>query len=140
MAEIVMPRLTDSMEEGVILAWLKSDGDEVAVGDELVEIETDKASMVYESDLAGTLSILVPEGETRPIGEPIASVGGGVPSDKGSSGRTSPGVPPGSPADPASSPGRDVPSGDEPGPGGASPETLRRERLAGRSIPDGSGG
>lgn len=77
MGEIVMPRLTDSMEEGVILAWLKSDGDEVAVGDELVEIETDKASMVYESDLAGRLEILVPEGETRPIGEPIANVGGG---------------------------------------------------------------
>lgn len=71
-----MPRLTDSMEEGVILSWLKQDGDEVSVGDELVEIETDKASMVYESDLAGTLRILVPEGEARPIGEPIAQVGG----------------------------------------------------------------
>lgn len=79
MSEIVMPRLTDSMEEGVILAWLKSDGDEVAVGDELVEIETDKASMVYESDLAGTLQIVVPEGETRPIGETIAHVGEGSP-------------------------------------------------------------
>lgn len=77
MAEIVMPRLTDSMEEGVILAWLKQEGDEVAVGDELVEIETDKASMVYESDLAGTLEILVPDGETRPIGEPIANIGDG---------------------------------------------------------------
>ncbi|MCC6755406.1 MAG: 2-oxo acid dehydrogenase subunit E2 [Solirubrobacterales bacterium] len=79
MGEIVMPRLTDSMEEGVILAWLKQDGDRVAVGDELVEIETDKASMVYEADLAGTLEILVPEGETRPIGEPIARVGDGPP-------------------------------------------------------------
>lgn len=100
MGEIVMPRLTDSMEEGVILAWLKADGDEVAVGDELVEIETDKASMVYESDLAGVLKILVPEGETRPIGEVIAEVGGessGTGGDAGtggdSSGRTSPGVP-----------------------------------------------
>lgn len=81
MAQIVMPRLTDSMEEGVILSWLKADGDEVAVGDELVEIETDKASMVYESDLAGALEILVPEGETRPIGEPIANVGGDAGSD-----------------------------------------------------------
>lgn len=79
MGEIVMPRLTDSMEEGVILSWLKSDGDEVTVGEELVEIETDKASMVYESDLAGTLEILVGEGETRPIGETIANVGGGAP-------------------------------------------------------------
>ena len=49
MAEIVMPRLSDSMEEGTILTWMKQVGDEVAVGDELVEIETDKANMAYES-------------------------------------------------------------------------------------------
>ena len=55
MAEVVMPRLSDSMEEGTILQWLKQVGDEVAVGDELVEIETDKANMAYESDVAGTL-------------------------------------------------------------------------------------
>ena len=54
-----MPRLSDSMEEGTILQWLKSVGDEVAVGDELVEIETDKANMVYESDAAGTLIEIV---------------------------------------------------------------------------------
>lgn len=77
MADVVMPRLSDSMEEGTILQWLKGVGDEVAVGDELVEIETDKANMAYESDLAGTLSeILVPEGDTVAIGTPIARVGG----------------------------------------------------------------
>jgi pyruvate dehydrogenase E2 component (dihydrolipoamide acetyltransferase) len=76
MAEIVMPRLSDSMEEGVVLKWLKSVGDEVAVGEELVEIETDKANMAYESDVAGTLTeIIAPEGETLPIGAPIAVVG-----------------------------------------------------------------
>jgi len=76
MADVVMPRLSDSMEEGTILQWLKQVGDEVAVGDELVEIETDKANMAYESDVAGTLSkILVPEGETVAIGTPIAVVG-----------------------------------------------------------------
>ena len=64
------------MEEGTILQWLKKVGDEVAVGDELVEIETDKANMAYESDVAGTLSeILVQEGETVAIGTPIATVG-----------------------------------------------------------------
>src|SRR6476659_9870921 len=73
-----MPRLSDSMEEGTVLQWLKSVGDEIAVGDELVEIETDKANMAYESDVAGTLSeILVQEGETVPIGTPIATVGEG---------------------------------------------------------------
>jgi pyruvate dehydrogenase E2 component (dihydrolipoamide acetyltransferase) len=75
-AEIVMPRLSDSMEEGTILTWLKQVGDEVAVGEELVEIETDKANMAYESDVAGTLTeILAGEGETLAIGSPIAVVG-----------------------------------------------------------------
>ncbi len=73
-----MPRLSDSMEEGTILQWLKQVGDEVAVGDELVEIETDKANMAYESDVAGTLEELVAdEGETLPIGAVIARIGGG---------------------------------------------------------------
>jgi pyruvate dehydrogenase E2 component (dihydrolipoamide acetyltransferase) len=76
MADVVMPRLSDSMEEGTVLQWLKQVGDEVSVGDELVEIETDKANMAYEADLAGTLTeILVDEGETVPIGTPIARVG-----------------------------------------------------------------
>jgi len=71
-----MPRLSDSMEEGTILTWLKQVGEEVAVGEELVEIETDKANMAYESDVAGTLTeILAPEGETLAIGSPIAVVG-----------------------------------------------------------------
>ncbi len=74
--EIVMPRLSDSMEEGTVLRWLKGAGDEVAVGDELVEIETDKANMVYESDLAGTITeVLAQEGDTLPVGDPIARVG-----------------------------------------------------------------
>jgi pyruvate dehydrogenase E2 component (dihydrolipoamide acetyltransferase) len=76
MAEIVMPRLSDSMEEGTILTWLKQVGDEIAIGDEIVEIETDKANMAYESDVAGTLTeILAQEGATLPIGTPIARVG-----------------------------------------------------------------
>ncbi len=78
MSDVVMPRLSDSMEEGTILQWLKQVGDEVAVGDELVEIETDKANMAYEADVAGTLvEILVQEGETVAIGTPIARVGEG---------------------------------------------------------------
>src|ERR1700753_3151600 len=77
MARIVMPRLSDSMEEGTILSWLKQVGDEVAVGEELVEVETDKANMAYESDVAGTLTeILAQEGDTLAIGEPIAIVRG----------------------------------------------------------------
>jgi pyruvate dehydrogenase E2 component (dihydrolipoyllysine-residue acetyltransferase) len=78
MPDIVMPRLSDSMEEGTVLQWMKQVGDQVEVGDELVEIETDKANMAYESDVAGTLTeIVVGEGETVPIGAPIARVGEG---------------------------------------------------------------
>jgi pyruvate dehydrogenase E2 component (dihydrolipoamide acetyltransferase) len=75
MAEIVMPRLSDTMEEGTILQWLKSDGDVVARGEELVEIETDKAAMVYEADQEGTLEIVAGEGATLAVGEVIARVG-----------------------------------------------------------------
>jgi pyruvate dehydrogenase E2 component (dihydrolipoamide acetyltransferase) len=76
MADIVMPRLSDSMEEGTVLTWLKKVGDEIAIGDEIVEIETDKANMAYESDVAGTLTeILAEEGTTLAIGTPIARVG-----------------------------------------------------------------
>ena len=76
MAEIVMPRLSDSMEEGTILQWLKQVGDEVAVGDELVEIETDKANMAYESDVAGTLTeILAQEGRRCRSGRRLRGLG-----------------------------------------------------------------
>src|SRR6476646_2759697 len=75
MPDVVMPRLSDSMEEGTILKWLKAEGDEVARGDELVEIETDKATMTYEADSPGTLSIVAQEGETLPIGQVIARIG-----------------------------------------------------------------
>jgi pyruvate dehydrogenase E2 component (dihydrolipoamide acetyltransferase) len=84
--EIVMPRLSDSMEEGTILRWLKSPGDQVERGEELVEIETDKANMVYEAPAAGALIELVAgEGDTLAIGEVIARVGepGETPSGDG---------------------------------------------------------
>ena len=79
MSEIVMPRLSDTMEEGTILRWLKADGEQVARGEELVEIETDKATMTYESDQAGLLRIIAAEGSTLAVGEPIAEVGRGRP-------------------------------------------------------------
>jgi len=75
MPEITLPRLSDSMEEGTIVRWLKASGDEVRRGEEIVEIETDKATMAYESDHAGPLTILADEGTTLPVGAPIAIVG-----------------------------------------------------------------
>ncbi|HEY1854252.1 MAG TPA: dihydrolipoamide acetyltransferase family protein, partial [Solirubrobacterales bacterium] len=94
--EIVMPRLSDSMEEGTILTWLKQEGEAVAIGEELVEIETDKANMAYESDVAGTLTeILAKEGETLAIGAPIAVVGerGGAPAPEAPESAPAPGAP-----------------------------------------------
>jgi pyruvate dehydrogenase E2 component (dihydrolipoamide acetyltransferase) len=74
--DIAMPRLSDSMEEGTVLKWIKQVGDEVAVGEELVEIETDKANMGYEADVAGTLlEILIDENESAPVGAIIARIG-----------------------------------------------------------------
>jgi len=78
MSDVVMPRLSDSMEEGTILKWLVEPGAEVKRGQELVEIETDKATMTYEADADGALEIVAAEGDTLPIGALIARIGAGV--------------------------------------------------------------
>lgn len=99
MTEILMPRLSDTMEEGVISSWQKQPGDEVAVGDVIVDIETDKAVMEYEAYEAGVLEkILVAEGETAAIGAPIAVI---VPA-----GGARPGSAPAAEARPAAEPER----------------------------------
>ncbi|PPG01895.1 dihydrolipoamide acetyltransferase [Pseudoclavibacter sp. RFBI5] len=78
MIDIFMPRLSDTMQEGAIAAWHKQPGDAVAVGDLLVEIETDKATMEYEAYDAGVLrDILVAEGEVATIGTVIARLDDG---------------------------------------------------------------
>jgi pyruvate dehydrogenase E2 component (dihydrolipoamide acetyltransferase) len=63
------------MQEGTILSWLKSDGDMVRVGDELLEIETDKATVAYESPAEGALAIVANVGSTLPVGAVIATLG-----------------------------------------------------------------
>ncbi|HEX9598213.1 MAG TPA: dihydrolipoamide acetyltransferase family protein [Gaiellaceae bacterium] len=76
--ELTMPKLSDSMADAVILRWLKSPGDAFERGDALIEVETDKATVVYEAEAAGTLgSILAHEGATVAIGEPIATLANG---------------------------------------------------------------
>jgi pyruvate dehydrogenase E2 component (dihydrolipoamide acetyltransferase) len=70
-----MPKLSDSMEEGTILRWLKRDGETVEAGEDLVEIETDKATVTHPAETAGTLAIVVEEGSSVPVGEVIARVG-----------------------------------------------------------------
>ena len=77
MAEVInMPRLSDTMEEGVVAKWLKKVGDKVAEGDILAEIETDKATMEFESFHEGTLlHIGIQEGETAPVDNLLAIIG-----------------------------------------------------------------
>jgi len=77
MATIInMPRLSDTMEEGVVAKWLKSVGDKIEEGDILAEIETDKATMEFESFHEGTLlHIGTQEGETSPVDTLLAIIG-----------------------------------------------------------------
>lgn len=77
MAEIInMPRLSDTMEEGTVAAWLKKVGDKIEEGDILAEIETDKATMEFESFHEGTLLYIgVQEGETTKVDQLLAIIG-----------------------------------------------------------------
>ncbi len=77
MAVVVnMPRLSDTMEEGVVAKWLKNVGDKVEEGDILAEIETDKATMEFESFHEGTLlHIGIAEGEGAPVDSMLAIIG-----------------------------------------------------------------
>jgi pyruvate dehydrogenase E2 component (dihydrolipoamide acetyltransferase) len=77
--EVLMPRLSDSMEEGTITAWHKGNGEQVARGDPIVDIETDKAVMTYESEASGVLQIVAPEGFTVALGGLIATLSPGDP-------------------------------------------------------------
>lgn len=71
-----MPKLGMDMEEGIVAAWLKQEGDTIEKGEALAEIETDKSVVSAESDLSGVvLKIYYPEGEAIPCGEPIAAIG-----------------------------------------------------------------
>ena len=70
-----MPMLGEVMEEGRIVAWLKEEGDSVERGENLLEVETDKAVMEVESTVTGVLKkILVGEGETVPVNGPLALI------------------------------------------------------------------
>lgn len=108
MAEVTMPRLSDTMQEGTIGRWLKKPGDPVERGDILAEIETDKATMELEAYESGTLQeILVQEGQAVPIGTPIAMIGEGAartPSTNGAGAQSTTEAPPHPSRQPASQP------------------------------------
>src|ERR687894_555333 len=75
--EVIMPKMGDAMEEGTLLKWLKSEGEDVSEGDPIAEIETDKVTMELEAEDAGTLAQLIAsEGQDVPVGEAIAFIQG----------------------------------------------------------------
>jgi pyruvate dehydrogenase E2 component (dihydrolipoamide acetyltransferase) len=75
--EVIMPKMGDAMEEGTLLKWLKSEGEEVSEGDPIAEIETDKVTMELEAEDEGTLAQLIAdEGQDVPVGEAIAFIQG----------------------------------------------------------------
>jgi pyruvate dehydrogenase E2 component (dihydrolipoamide acetyltransferase) len=141
MPEITMPRLSDTMESGVIATWHKHVGDPVSAGDVIADIETDKAIMELEAYDDGVLErILVPAGESAPIGAPIGVLGDGT---------GSPAPAPEQPSSPAPEPASAPPPPPVPAPAAqpqdgrppASPlaRRLARERGVDLSTVQGSG-
>src|SRR5215210_496358 len=77
MPEVIMPKMGDAMEEGTLLKWLKSEGDDVSEGEAIAEIETDKVTLELEAEDSGTLAQLIAsEGDEVPVGGAIAFIAG----------------------------------------------------------------
>ena len=104
MPAFVLPRLSDTMEEGTILEWMVADGTNVAKGEEVVEIEGDKATMAVAADADGRFRILVAAGETVPVLEPIAWIGSDAPAEAGAGSGPPAGAEPEPSAEPAPAP------------------------------------
>jgi len=127
MADVIMPKMGDAMTEGKVLKWRKRAGDAVRAGEPIVEIETDKVNVDLEAEESGTLlEIVVPEGQSAPIGARIAVIG--APGTKtapteaaGAAAPSSSGSPLPSGAPPAGLAARPTPS--------PQPETPRAEQL-----------
>src|SRR5918994_7329776 len=74
-SKVVMPKLSEAMETGKVIKWIKKEGDRITGGDILAEVETDKADVEMEAFGSGVLrKILVKEGERAPVGELIAII------------------------------------------------------------------
>lgn len=123
MADVNMPKLSDTMEEGTVLEWKKQDGQEVHRGEVLAEVESDKASFEIEAESDGVLHIVVDSGQAVPVGQQIATIGAGD-----SAPPTAP--PPKAPAEearPAPSAPKPEPAAPEPEPAASAPPPPARE-------------
>ncbi|WP_190822529.1 pyruvate dehydrogenase complex dihydrolipoamide acetyltransferase [Saccharopolyspora pogona] len=133
MTEIQMPRLSDTMEEGVISTWRKNVGDQVSRGEVLAEIETDKAIMELEAYDDGVLEkILVEAGATVPIGTPIAILGDG----SGAAAEAAPAPAPAAAAAPAAAeaPAPAEPAAAEPAAAAAEPDTKPKASPLAKAV------
>jgi pyruvate dehydrogenase E2 component (dihydrolipoyllysine-residue acetyltransferase) len=114
-SQVVMPKLSPTMEEGQLARWLKKEGDKVSMGEPIAEIDTDKATMEMQALSKGVLrKILIQEGESAPLGQPIAIIGepdedisallssAGTPAPAAKSESTAPAEPEGTPTAPTS--------------------------------------
>src|SRR4051794_14418090 len=126
--DVTMPRLGDDMEQGTIARWLKSDGDEIATGDDLVEIETDKATETYEAEDEGVLEIVAGQGDTVSVGGVIARLG------EGSGNRRTGGEEQSGEGEAGDEDDGDARSGDADGEAGASPVAARMAADAGLDV------
>lgn len=72
--DVPMPQLSDSMQEGTVVRWLAADGESIGRGQEIVEIETDKATVTHEAEIAGVLEHVAHEGDTLRVGDTIARI------------------------------------------------------------------
>jgi pyruvate dehydrogenase E2 component (dihydrolipoamide acetyltransferase) len=132
MADVIMPRLSDSMEEGTILRWFKQDGEEVKRGEELLEIETDKATMTYEADVSGTLTITEQEGAVVAVGAVIGHLGDGASVTEARTGEAPAAETPAVEAPAAEAPAGQPPAAEAPAgaPAGEAPSPAQRSAAA----------
>ena len=126
--QIRMPKLSDTMEEGKIIKWLKQPGDTVKAGDLLAEVETDKANMEMESYDEGVVQELrVGEGESAPVGAVIAVLG--VPGEAKPAGKKTDGKGDGKAAQPAKA-AEEQPAREAPKPAAKAPEPAKPGKEA----------
>jgi len=134
-AEITMPQLSDTMTEGTVVKWLKKEGDKVKEGDIIAEVETDKATMEYESPESGTIAVIdAKEGKKKKVGERIALIAtaGEKPEELRKSSPSAPAAPPAPAA-------RSHPKPDSPRPMPPRPTPARpTQDNSGRSVGSGS--
>jgi pyruvate dehydrogenase E2 component (dihydrolipoamide acetyltransferase) len=130
--EVKLPRLGQGMEAGTVTRWLKSEGDEVAKGEPLYEIDTDKVTQEVESDFAGVLlKIALPEGEA-PVGETIAWIGEAGEKIEVAVAAAPAQAPSATSAPPPPVPGTNVPGTSVPGPSSANGGRIKASPLARR--------